>query len=128
MARTPTNVLELHGAFAHNPQRAREREGEPPTGAGIGEPPEGLTGDDLTHWHEIVRYAPKNVLCEYDRLHVEHMARLLTRLRRDKNYTDTKTHLRFEAGLARLGMTPADRSRVKVIKEDGDNPFAEFDR
>jgi len=33
---------------------------------------------------------------------------------------------RFEAALGKLGLSPADRSEVVVIKRGGENPYAEF--
>ncbi|GAB1719538.1 MAG: hypothetical protein NTAFB09_12690 [Nitrosospira sp.] len=65
------------------------------------------------------------MLCKADRLIVEHAARILALLR-ERNWTDRALLTRFEAILGKLGLSPADRSRVTVIKHAGENPYAEF--
>jgi hypothetical protein len=125
--RKPSNVLELKGAFEKNPARGRARENEPvPTGE-IGAPPSHLPTDVATCWEEIVGLTHHGVLCKADRLIVEHAARMLARLRLMEWRTDPAILIRFEVCLGKLGMTPADRSKVSVMKPDEkENPYAEF--
>ena len=125
--RKPTNVLELKGAFAKNPQRRRTEEPEPE--GEIGDPPEGLSEAERACWLEVVDLAHKGTLCRTDRMVVEHLARVLAELRASEEYVKTDLMIRFEMCLGRLGMTPADRSRVSVRKPKRDaNPFEEFKR
>ena len=109
--RKPTNVLELKGAFRRNPKRKRARGNEPPPNGAIGRVPGHLSEEERNAWRQIVRDAPPGVLCKADRLAVESAARCLAILRE----TDS---LRWAAELrhwlVRLGMTPADRSRVSA--------------
>lgn len=125
--RKPTNVLELKGAFKKHPERAAERANEPePTGE-IGDPPKHLTGLALECWTEIVGLAHAGTLCAADRLVVEHGARALAALRSSDDYADTKLMIRLETVLGKLGLTPADRSKVQVLKpKENANPFAKF--
>jgi hypothetical protein len=67
------------------------------------------------------------VLCKADRLIVEHAANLLAQLRAAVWLVHPSVLSRFEASLGKLGLSPADRSKVSVIKKDEQkNPYAEF--
>lgn len=122
--RTPTNVLELTGAYAKNPKRRRPPEPEPR--GEIGDAPVHLKESEKATWRELVALAHEGTLCQADRLHVEHVARLLAYVRSLERYDDPQLFLRLESGLAKLGMTPADRSRVAVIPRRQPNPFDAF--
>lgn len=114
--RKPTNVLELKGAFKHDPSRGRERENEPAPKAGIGPPPPHLAADEQKVWDEIVGLAPVGVFGDCDRMHVEVTARLMALLRRvGIEAIDPAKLNRLDAMLGKLGMNPSDRSKVKVI-------------
>lgn len=57
---------------------------------------------------------------------MEHAARILALLR-EGGWTGNRALLnRFEVALGKLGMSPADRSKVVVIKSNGVNPYVEF--
>ena len=74
---------------------------------------------------EIVGYAHPGVLCKADSLIVELAANILALLRED--WTGNRALLiRFESVLGKLGMSPADRSKVSVFKTKSANPYAEF--
>ena len=125
--RKPTNVLELKGAFKKDPQRAADRENEPEPQGEIGDPPKHLSADERKCWVEIVSMCHAGTLCAADRLVVEHGARILWALRSSEEYVDTKLMARLEAVLGKLGLTPADRSKVQVLKpKENANPFAKF--
>lgn len=125
--RKPTNVLELKGAFKKDPQRAATRENEPEPQGEIGDPPNHLSVDERKCWVEIVSMCHAGTLCAADRLVVEHGARILWALRSAEEYVDTKLMARLEAVLGKLGLTPADRSKVQVLKpKENANPFAKF--
>jgi len=124
--RKPSNVLELNGAFKKNPDRARERENEPPPVGDIGDPPEHLDEGARACWLELVGLSHEGVLCAADRLFLEYGARVLSQLRNSEEI-DPKLGIRFETVCARLGMTPADRSKVSGRKPNGEeDPYAEF--
>lgn len=108
--RKPTRVLELTGAFRHDPQRRRERENEPEPTPGLGKPPACLSESQKARWREIAKYCPW--LTVADRPMVEMTARLW-QLMRD-GAASVGEIKQLAANLAHLGMTPADRSKIKV--------------
>lgn len=125
--RKPSNVLELKGSFKHNPDRGAARANEPVAEGEIGTAPEFLDEGARACWIEIVGMCHKGTLCAADRLVVEHGARVLAALRASPAYEDTKLMIRLEATLGKLGLTPADRSKVQAIKpKENENPFAKF--
>lgn len=124
--RTPTNVLDMRGAFKKNPQRLRERENEPTVVDPLEDPPKTFTGDQLQAWNDIVRTAPKGVLTAADSVAVESAARLLA-LERIGKASDSQGR-RLDALLGKFGMTPSDRSKVSVsvpTPRQG-NPFGQI--
>lgn len=80
-----------------------------------------------TCWYEIVGLTHPGVLCRADRLIVEHAVHILALLR-EGGWTSNRALLsRFEAVLGKLGMSPADRSKVSILKTEGvENPYGEF--
>lgn len=124
--RKPTNVLELAGAFKHDPKRLDARKDEPVPHGPIGEPPEFLSELQKECWREFVRLCHDGVLCEADRPFMEYAARVWAQLR-DSPEIDPKLGIRFETVCARFGMTPADRSKVSAPKKDAPkNQYSEF--
>ena len=77
-------------------------------------------------WREIVGFAHPGVLCRADRLIVELAAQILVSLRTEQWRNSAALLIRFESVLGKLGMSPADRSKVSVFKTNGANPYAEF--
>lgn len=128
-ARKPTNVLELNGAFKHNPSRALDRQDEPEVVGDIGDPPEHLSPEAAACWREIVSLAHEGTLGAGDRLVMEHGAQLLAQLRLANWDVHPTLLLRYEAFLGKLGLTPADRSKVKAPKKKAAaNPLDRFKR
>jgi hypothetical protein len=113
--RTPTNVLELSGAYKNHPERRAERENEPEPKAGIGPPPSRFTPSEAEAWDYLVGIAPIGVLGDSDRAHLELAARLLS-------YSWHCSMEKIEAAkltklaqlLGQMGLNPSDRSKVKV--------------
>jgi hypothetical protein len=106
--RKPTELLELSGAFAKNPQRRRPV--GPKSDRGIGDPPPHLVPDEAAAWVEFVGNMPANVLTSADRWALELVARLVAKSRREGLTGAELGHLR--ALLNECGATPASRSRV----------------
>ena len=130
--RTATNVLELKGAFRKNPDRGRARAHEPKPIGGIGPAPklEVLTFEQA--WDLIVATAPPGVLTSRDRLYVRVAAELLALLSESGAAgVDSAKLNRLEMMLGKLGLNPADASRVKAWSnapaggsaEAPENPF-----
>lgn len=130
--RKPTKLLELSGAFKHNPDRALDRAEEPRPLGEVGDPPDTLSAGGKKCWVEIVSLLPFGVAFDSDRVALEQYAETLAfcrmkKWRYDKG-VDSKVLVRMEAMYARFGMTPADRSRIKVKapEKKNDTPFSEF--
>jgi phage terminase small subunit len=122
--RTPTNVLEIRGAFDKNPNRRRE---DAKTTGEIGDPPTYLSEMERLAWAEIVQNAPISVLTSADRQIVELASRLMAESRVDFTEFTAAKLARLEAMLGKLGMTPADRSRVSGGNKDKPrNAFSEL--
>lgn len=84
-----------------------------------------MTPEEKLAWDELVELCCAGVLAKVDRVIVEQGACLLVRLRACHYNIDPKYMIRMEHVLACLGMTPADRSRVKVPK--GTKPKSPYD-
>ena len=125
--RTPTNVLELRGAFKKDPKRGAARVDEPEATDDIGDPPEWFSPEADACWREIVALAHAGTLSQADRLVVEHGSQLLAKLRGEDWEVHPTLLVRWEAFLGKLGMTPADRSKVSAKKAPPNaDPLDEF--
>jgi phage terminase small subunit len=127
--RLPTNVLDARGAFKKDPQRAVARADEPKPAEGdeIGEPPDWFGPEQFMCWQEIVTLAHGGTLSSADRLIVEHGAQLLAMLRAEQWRVHPTIMIRWETVLAKLGMTPSDRSKVAARKAAPNaDPLDEF--
>lgn len=127
--RLPTNVLDARGSFRKHPERAADRKSEPLPAEDdeIGEPPDWFGPEQFICWHEIVTLAHEGTLSSADRLIIEHGAQLLAMLRAEQWRVHPTIMIRWEAVLAKLGMTPSDRSKVSVRKAAPDaDPLDEF--
>lgn len=119
--RTPSAMLEARGAFAHNPDRARE---DFDSGDFDKTAPAYFHEGQVAVWDEIVRLLPASVLQATDRLAVELTSRLIARFRSiDDADVNMAQVAQIRTALATLGMTPADRSRVSAKKTPVANPF-----
>lgn len=119
--RTPSNVLEARGAFAHNPDRKRE---DFDSGAFDKVAPAYFDEGQRAVWNEMVGLLPESVLQSTDRMAVELTSRLVARFRSiDDADVSMAQVAQIRTALASLGMTPADRSRVSSKKAPTVNPF-----
>jgi len=111
--RTPTAILEARGSFVHNPGRKAARANEPMPNGQLGRPPEHLTDDEKRFWRELTRLAPPGVLTNSDRWFVEMTVRLMARVRHGT--ARTMEFGQLVQCLAKMGLSPADRSRVSAV-------------
>ena len=119
--RTPSNVLEARGAFAHNPDRTRE---DFESGVFDKSAPAYFSEEQVAVWNEMVGLLPESVLQATDRMAVELTSRLVARFRAlDDCDVSMAQVAQIRTALASLGMTPADRSRVSSKKAPTVNPF-----
>lgn len=123
--RTPTNVLEMRGAYKKDPQRRRNY--EPEAVEGIGPAPDYFTPEQADAWNVIISQCHAGVLCQADGIAVEIAAVLLANFRADPLEMPAAKLARLDSLLARFGMTPSDRSKVAgAKKEEPANPFAKL--
>jgi hypothetical protein len=121
--RTPTAVLELRGAFKKNPQRGRERDGEPKPQNPIGPPPSSLKEAEKTAWKEMA--AEGFWLTSADRFMLEIAAGLIVQHRR--GIIDNPARSLLISTLSKLGFGPTERSKLKVQDAPKQkNGFAKF--
>jgi hypothetical protein len=117
--RTPSNVLELRGAFKRNPQRRREPVA--PAGEFDPQPPAHMPQECARAWQWLVQQIPPGVLTASDHAAMEIMARLQTQI--------WMGQLQFVSELrqwfGQYGLTAAAREKIGAKKPDGSgNPFA----
>lgn len=119
--RTPSNILELRGAFKKDPQRTRVDA----AGAAAFErdPPAHLTADAVPAWRYLVDRLPKVALSSSDEIGVEIAAKLLAR-HWLIGASDLDTIKELRQWLGKLGMTPVDRTKMPSTPPDDKNPFA----
>lgn len=108
--RLPTARLKLVGAFKKDPQRLAARAGEPEVTTPLGDPPAYFNASRREAWYEIQGQAPW--VTGADRIPVERLSVLLVRWR-DGEATAAQEKM-LDALCIRVGLTPADRSRIKV--------------
>ena len=110
--RTPTKVLDMRGSFKAHPERKAEREGEPEIEEPIGDPPKSLKVAEKKLWIEIIEVLPEGVLTAADRWNLEIACRMMYKLRKaDANAGEIGI---LQKCLSNMGLTPADRSKVKM--------------
>lgn len=122
--RTATPVLQQRGSFEAHPERERERENEPQPKAGLGNPPKTLSPGQIQCWKELVDMAPPGVLMDSDAWTVEIASRVMCKLREGGDLPSAQWGVLISA-LAKMGLSPADRSKVIVAKppKDDDSRF-----
>lgn len=110
--RKPTNLLLLNGAIDHDPKRYANRTQEPKPTGDLGAPPAHFEEQLTQIWNELVEQVPPGVLTSADRFILEITCSLTLKMRNLTISTGETTQL--ISCLGRLGLTPADRSRVTV--------------
>lgn len=125
--RTATNIMELRGAYKKHPERRADRENEPRPLAEIGLPPETLADDERAVWEDMVARMPYGVIGDCDRDHLEVASRLMAYTRRvPVEEWEAAKIARLDAMLGKMGMNPADRSKVKAERKPPKNDFLDL--
>ena len=128
--RTPTDLAITKGAFIPHPERLAARAGEPVDVRPLGDPPAYFNDGMVEVWREVVSWAPAGVLKFADRGAVEVLARAIHSFRQLTEEVVTKSGEVIDvekqakaadaksilAMLGAFGMTPADRSKVRIDK------------
>ena len=125
--RTPTNVLQLKGAFAKNPARGRERENEMEAVGAVGDPPDWLEESAQVAWRELVAMVPDGCLGRSDAAHLAVVSKLYALVKVTPAGDIPPSVLQpLLAGLGSMGMNPSERSKVKIGKGPAKNAFADL--
>ena len=123
--RKPTAIHVLKGTAEKHPDRMRARGNEPQPQGGIGPCPEKLGPKVAEAWDSLVEGCAPGVLTSMDRVAMQLAASLLARFWAGPLECDIKVVGRLHSLLGSMGMTPADRSKVVVAKEQKrENPFS----
>ena len=129
--RKPTKLLELSGAFEKNP--SRRRESEPVCDEPVGPAPARLTENQAKAWNYLVDSAADvpGVLTRLDRAYLELCAIALSDVwgyDASENKKPISAHALNTVGrmLGKLGMTPADRTRLGVVETKPDDDDYDF--
>ena len=113
--RTPTETLQVRGAFIANPSREEARKHEPKSDRPLGDPPARLDEEHKAIWQEIADELAHGVVKRSDRQAFELLVRMTHKLRNAKLRISEVPALVSLYG--RFGMTPSDRSKVAVNAE-----------
>ena len=123
--RKPTELLELNGAFKHDPSRRRPI--SPKSTGDVGDPPDYFAMNEKAAWFELIAISAAGVLTAADRVVLEMTARLLAKYRIGTlSHHETKD---LQWCLSHLGLSPADRSKILPGSSDSlgpSSPFSEF--
>lgn len=120
--RKPTSTLKKSGAFAKNPQRGRQRENEPTYTTGVPAAPAWMLPDAREEYERIVEVLTEKqvvttvdwpVLIAYCQLWGE-----LCMTWQSGERTPASSYAALVSLASRLGLTPADRSKVAAVKAD----------
>jgi len=124
--RKPTAQLELEGAFKRNPQRRKEREGEPVVATRVRPAPKRMDQAARAIWSRVARTA--YWLTEADRDALEVFCLLKVEAEANLAGMQASRISVLNKTLNDLGLTPVARTKVKAPEEDQaeDNPFAMF--
>jgi phage terminase small subunit len=127
--RTPTNLLILNGGLAHDKKRYANRTTEPVPSGDIGPAPKHLSPAQKAIWKELLKQVPDGVLTNADRIIFELACRLTHKMRTEEFTSSNAAQL--VSCLSRLGLSPADRSKVQVDPSKGQqalppSPFLKF--
>ena len=123
---TPTNVLELRGAYQNHPERKKQRKHEPEI-TPLSAPPKNLSVDERKIWREIIKRVPEGVIGDSDGIALETLTKLVYIMRHDFDGMTAAQLNKLETMLGRFGMTPSDRTKIVVKKEEKqDDPWADL--
>ncbi len=119
--RQAAQIIKLKGAHKVNPGRYKNLDNEPQPTKPLGKMPGYFNEDEAACWNELVEMTPAGVLFNADRWVVETACRLMAKFRQD--WLSGAEFSQLVALMSRMGLSPADRSKIKVEKPKEDNPF-----
>ena len=116
----PLELVRLKGADKHDPQRYAGT--EPKSTLPLGDAP-ALTPHAALCWDELSACAVPGVLTGSDRQILEIAANLLAEYRRSPEDFAIGKYTHLIGSLARLGMSPSDRAKLRVAEDPDDGGF-----
>jgi len=119
--RKPTALKQIEGTDKRN--KTRMNPDEPTPARGIGPSHDSLTEYEREIWDEVVGISYRGVLGEADRIALEMMCRLIAEMRLDFTEMTAAKITQLSQLLGRFGMTPSDRTKIVIPKEQNVNPF-----
>lgn len=119
--RKPTQIRKIQGTIKDHP--GRQNPNEPTPARGIGPSHDSLTEYEREIWDEVVGISYRGVLGEADRIALEMMCRLIAEMRLDFTEMTAAKITQLSQLLGRFGMTPSDRTKIVIPKEQNVNPF-----
>ncbi len=123
---TPTNILEMRGAYKNHPERKKDRNSEPEVSP-IKRVSKYLTKEEKVIWKEILGYMPEGVIGISDTPALETLCKLIYIMRFNFNDMTAAQLNKLETLLGRFGMTPSDRTKIVVKKtETKSDPWADL--
>jgi hypothetical protein len=123
--RKPSNVLELNGAFKHNPDRKRAT--VKAAHGVVGDPPEHFDEIQRREYAEIVRLAPPGVLKPSDAQSVALLATLMAEFHQAPYAFNAAKYGATLKLLQQFAMTPSSRENFSVkTDEEPQDELREF--
>ena len=123
-ARKPQALREIQGTAKDHP--GRQNKEQPVPVRGIGPNHSSLTEYESAIWDEVVGISYAGVLGEADRIALEMMCRLIAEMRLNFEEMTAAKITQLSQLLGRFGMTPSDRTKIVIPKQENQNPFEEF--
>ena len=121
--RKPTAIKEQSGAFKKDPQRRPQA--EPVPDGELPPAPDYLNEFEKEIWIEFVAVIPQGVAFNSDQHLVESAVRGIAKMRKTPTMDLKMSDLQALGNLlSKMGMTPADRSRVNIVDKPKANPFS----
>lgn len=121
--RKPATVLELTGAWRKDPNRRRV---QPPALGAIGNAPKQSPLTFAQAWRYISKCCPEGVLRDRDRVYLEIAVSLFVQFRQAPAVFHPAKLARLEMMLSKLGMSPADATRVRAEAPAKRREFDDF--
>jgi len=119
--RKPLALKQIQGTDKDH--KSRQNQNEPTPTRGIGPSHSSLNEYEQEIWDEVVGISYRGVLGEADRIALEMMCRLIAEMRLNFEEMTAAKITQLSQLLGRFGMTPSDRTKIVIPKEQNINPF-----
>lgn len=121
--RTPSNILELKGAYKRNPERRNHD--EPEATPFVDKPPAYFDAQHIRAWNDVIDRVPAGVLKNADYYLVVLAAAIVVEIEEKSGHISNERMGRFVSISACLAITPSSRSSF-VVPKAKKNKFSEL--